>query len=36
MLIGEKRGTIYRLGQRVRVRVLDVSIAERRIDFEMA
>jgi ribonuclease R len=36
MLIGEKRGTIYRLGQRVRVRVLDASIAERRIDFELA
>ncbi|HZL05398.1 MAG TPA: ribonuclease R [Coriobacteriia bacterium] len=36
MLIGEKRGTVYRLGQRVGVRVLDVSIAERRIDFEMA
>lgn len=36
MLIGENRGLVYRLGQRVRVRILDVSVAERRIDFEIA
>jgi ribonuclease R len=36
MLWGENRGVVYRLGQRVQVRVLDVSIAERRIDFEIA
>lgn len=36
MLYGEDRGKIYRLGERVAVRVLDVSIAEGRIDFELA
>lgn len=36
MLVGEHRGTRYRLGQRVRVRLLDVSVSERRIDFEVA
>lgn len=36
MLWGENKGNTYRLGQAVRVRVLDVSVAERRIDFELA
>ncbi len=36
MLQGEKRGAKFRLGQRLRVRLLDVSVAERRIDFEVA
>jgi ribonuclease R len=36
MLIGENRGATYRLGQRVRVRVLDASVAERRLDFAWA
>ncbi len=36
MLWGENRGKRYRLGQRLKVRVLDVSVAERRIDFEVA
>lgn len=35
MLIGENRGVTYRLGQPVRVRVLDASVAERRLDFEL-
>jgi ribonuclease R len=36
MLVGEHNGMHYRLGQRVRVRVLDASVTERRIDFEWA
>jgi ribonuclease R len=36
MLRGENTGTGYRLGQQVRVRVIDVSVPERRIDFELA
>ncbi|MCE5203629.1 MAG: ribonuclease R [Actinomycetia bacterium] len=36
MLVGEKRGAVYRLGQKVRVRVAGVSIAERKIDLELA
>jgi ribonuclease R len=36
MLLGENRGAVFRLGQRVRVRLLDVSVSERRIDFEVA
>jgi ribonuclease R len=36
MLWGENRGLTYRLGQKVRVRVIDVSVSERRIDFELA
>ncbi len=36
MLRGENHGTQYRLGQRLKVRVLDVSVSERRIDFEVA
>ena len=36
MLVGEKHGRRYRLGQRVAVRILNVSVAESRIDFELA
>ena len=36
MLRGERKGTTYRLGQQVRVRVLDANVPERRIDFELA
>ncbi len=36
MLLGENRGAVFRLGQRVRVRLIDVSVSERRIDFEVA
>jgi exoribonuclease R len=36
MLWGENRGKQFRLGQRLKVRVIDVSPAERRIDFEVA
>ncbi len=36
MLIGERRGATYRLGQRVRVRLVDGSVAEKRLDFELA
>lgn len=36
MLVGEERGRSYRLGSRVRVRVVNVSIPEGRIDFELA
>ncbi|MDI6900081.1 MAG: ribonuclease R [Anaerosomatales bacterium] len=36
MLWGENRGQTYRLGQAVRVRVVDASVADRRLDFELA
>ena len=36
MLWGENKGVTYRLGQQLRVRVLDASVAERRLDFEIA
>ena len=36
MLVGENRGRSYRLGQRVRVRILNVSVSEMRIDMELA
>ncbi len=36
LLYGENRGTTYRLGQRMRVRITSVLIAEGRIDFEPA
>jgi ribonuclease R len=36
VLVGEDTGRRYRLGQRVRVRILSVSIAESRIDMEIA
>ena len=34
MLWGENKGKTFRLGQQVRVRLLDASVTERRIDFE--
>lgn len=36
MLIGEDHRRTYRLGQRVQVRILNVSVAEGRIDMELA
>jgi ribonuclease R len=36
MLWGENKGTTYRLGQQVRVRILDANVQERRLDFELA
>lgn len=36
LLHGENRGTVYRLGQRVEVRILEVHIAEGRIELEIA
>jgi ribonuclease R len=36
MLIGERNGAVYRLGQRVRVRLIDANVAEKRLDFELA
>jgi ribonuclease R len=36
MLWGENKGVTYRLGQPVRVRILDANIAERRLDLELA
>jgi len=36
MLFGEDRGHIWRLGQQIRVRIINVSPAEGRIDFEPA
>lgn len=36
MLVGERRGATFRLGQRVRVRLIDGSVAEKRLDFELA
>jgi ribonuclease R len=36
MLIGESNGRVFRLGERIDVRVLDVSVSEGRIDFEIA
>jgi len=36
LLKGENRGTQYRLGQRLKVRIISVSVAERKIDFEVA
>ena len=36
VLWGEATGKRYRLGERVRVRITNVSVAEGRIDFEMA
>lgn len=36
MLIGDERGRHFRLGSRVRVRILDVSVAEGRIELELA
>ncbi|MDZ4169859.1 MAG: ribonuclease R [Coriobacteriia bacterium] len=36
LLYGEDRGRVYRLGQPVRVRLVDASVSESRLDFEMA
>lgn len=36
MLFGEDRGRVWRLGQQIRVRIINVSPAEGRIDFEPA
>ncbi len=36
MLWGENKGTTYRLGQQLKVRILDANISERRLDFELA
>lgn len=36
MLYGENKGSIYRLGQQVRVRILDANVQERRLDLELA
>ncbi|MBN2247193.1 MAG: ribonuclease R [Coriobacteriia bacterium] len=36
LLRGESNGTTYRLGQQVRVRILDASVSERRLDLELA
>jgi len=36
MLYGETRGRTYRLGQQVKVRVIDVIVSESRIDLELA
>lgn len=36
MLWGENKGITYRLGQPIRVRVVDASVAERRLDLELA
>jgi ribonuclease R len=35
-LVGRSSGKVYRLGDRLRVRVVNVSLDERRIDFELA
>lgn len=36
MLIGKERGRIFRLGERITVRIVDVSIVEARIELEIA
>jgi ribonuclease R len=35
-MVGRHSGRVFRLGDRVRVRVTNVSLDERRIDFELA
>ena len=35
-IVGRSSGRVYRLGDRVRVRVTNVSLDERRVDFELA
>ena len=36
MLVGENRGRVFRLGERIKVRISGVSVAAGRIDFELA
>jgi ribonuclease R len=36
LLVGEDHGRVFRLGQRVPVRILSASVSERRIDLEIA
>ncbi len=36
MLVGDKRGDSYRLGQSVKVRIVNVSLGDARIDMELA
>ena len=36
MLVGDKRGDTYRLGQSVKVRIVNVSPGDARIDMELA
>jgi ribonuclease R len=36
LLYGERKGNAYRLGERVKVRVTDVAVGDRRIDLELA
>jgi ribonuclease R len=35
-LVGRSSGRVFRLGDRLRVRVVNVSIDDRRVDFELA
>jgi ribonuclease R len=35
-LVGRSSGKVFKLGDRVRVRVTNVSLDERRVDFELA
>jgi ribonuclease R len=35
-LVGRSSGRVFRLGDRLRVRVVNVSLDERRVDFELA
>ena len=35
-MIGRSSGKVFKLGDRLRVRVTNVSLDERRIDFELA
>ena len=34
--LGEKRSEVYRLGERVKVRIVNVSLGDSRIDMELA
>ncbi len=36
LMFGERQGRVHRLGDRVRVRVVEVSVGDRRIDLELA
>jgi ribonuclease R len=35
-MVGRSSGKVYRLGDRLRVRVTNVSLDDRRVDFELA